>query len=122
MKTTNRKPLFHYPIVALQIVSRETSADPAWRHKTTTMTSSEAFVETMVSHGTELVFGIVGSAFMDALDIFEPAGIRFVSVQHEQNAVHMADGYSRYCRVHSSSENDQFEKSFEYSKRENKLS
>ena len=98
MKTTNRKPLFHYPIVALQIVSRETSADPAWRHKTTTMTSSEAFVETMVSHGTELVFGIVGSAFMDALDIFEPAGIRFVSVQHEQNAVHMADGYSRYSR------------------------
>ena len=44
---------------------------------------------------TDLVFGIVGSAFMDALDIFEPAGIRFVSVQHEQNAVHMADGYSR---------------------------
>ena len=32
---------------------------------------------------------------MDALDIFEPAGIRFVSVQHEQNAVHMADGYAR---------------------------
>merc|ERR1711997_921304 len=49
----------------------------------------------MVSHKTDLVFGIVGSAFMDALDIFEPAGIRFVSVQHEQNAVHMADGYSR---------------------------
>ena len=33
---------------------------------------------------------------MDALDIFEPAGIRFVSVQHEQNAVHMADGYARH--------------------------
>ena len=59
------------------------------------MTSSEAFVETMVSHGTNTVFGIVGSAFMDALDIFEPAGIRFLPVQHEQNAVHMADGYSR---------------------------
>ncbi len=51
------------------------------------MTSSEAFVETMVAHKTEHIFGIVGSAFMDALDIFEPAGIRFVSVQHEQNAV-----------------------------------
>ncbi len=59
------------------------------------MTSSEAFVETMLAHGTDTMFGIVGSAFMDALDIFEPAGIRFVSVQHEQNAVHMADGYSR---------------------------
>ena len=59
------------------------------------MTSSEAFVETMVAHGTDHMFGIVGSAFMDALDIFPGAGIRFVSVQHEQNAVHMADGFSR---------------------------
>ena len=49
----------------------------------------------LISPRTDLVFGIVGSAFMDALDIFEPAGIRFVSVQHEQNAVHMADGYAR---------------------------
>ena len=59
------------------------------------MTSSEAFTETLVSNGTKNVFGIVGSAFMDALDIFPGAGIRFISVQHEQNAVHMADGYSR---------------------------
>ncbi len=51
------------------------------------MSSSEAFVETLVSHGVDNVFGIVGSAFMDALDIFPPAGIRFISVQHEQNAV-----------------------------------
>merc|ERR1719228_3037928 len=49
----------------------------------------------MKAHGTKDVFGIVGSAFMDALDIFPAAGIRFVSVQHEQNAVHMADGYAR---------------------------
>ncbi len=55
------------------------------------MTSSEAFVETMVAHDTKHIFGIVGSAFMDALDIFEPAGIRFVSVQHEQNAVSWFD-------------------------------
>ena len=32
---------------------------------------------------------------MDPLDLFPAAGIRFVSVQHEQNAVHMADGYAR---------------------------
>ena len=37
----------------------------------------------MVAHGTKNIFGIVGSAFMDALDIFEPAGIRFVPVQVE---------------------------------------
>lgn len=61
----------------------------------TRMTPSEAFVETMASHGVTDIFGIMGSAFMDAMDIFEPAGIRFIPVVHEQGAAHMADGYSR---------------------------
>ena len=61
----------------------------------TYMSASEAFVETMVAHGVTDVFGIVGSAYMDALDIFEPAGIRFISVAHEQAAAHGADGYTR---------------------------
>jgi sulfoacetaldehyde acetyltransferase len=61
----------------------------------TRMTPSEAFVETLVAHGVRHVFGIVGSAYMDALDLFGPAGIRFISVAHEQGAGHMADGYSR---------------------------
>jgi sulfoacetaldehyde acetyltransferase len=64
------------------------------------MTPSEAFVETMVSHGVTDVFGIVGSAYMDALDLFPTAGIRFISVAHEQNAAHMADGYSRVSGRH----------------------
>jgi sulfoacetaldehyde acetyltransferase len=42
------------------------------------MTPSEAFVETLVAHGVKHVFGIVGSAYMDALDLFPPAGIRFI--------------------------------------------
>ena len=56
----------------------------------TRMTPSEAFVETLVAQGVTDIFGIVGSAYMDALDIFEPAGIRFISVAHEQGA---RDGY-----------------------------
>lgn len=66
----------------------------------TKMTSSEAFVETLVANDVKDVFGIVGSAFMDPLDMFPEAGIRFVSVQHEQNAGHMADGYSRVTGKH----------------------
>src|SRR5512145_1407431 len=66
----------------------------------TRMTASEAFVETLVAHGVTDVFGIVGSAYMDALDLFPPAGIRFWSVAHEQNAAHMADGYSRVTGRH----------------------
>ncbi len=64
------------------------------------MTPSEAFVETLVAHGIKDTFGIVGSAFMDALDLFPSAGIRFVSVAHEQNAAHMADGYARVTNRH----------------------
>ncbi len=59
------------------------------------MTPSEAFVETLVANGVKDVFGIVGSAYMDALDLFPLAGIRFISVAHEQGAGHMADGYAR---------------------------
>ncbi|MBS1270832.1 MAG: Sulfoacetaldehyde acetyltransferase [Gammaproteobacteria bacterium] len=66
----------------------------------TQMTPSEAFVETMAAHGVTDMFGIVGSAYMDALDIFEPAGIRFIPTVHEQGAAHMADGYSRVTGRH----------------------
>ena len=64
------------------------------------MTPSEAFVETLAAQGVTDVFGIVGSAFMDALDIFPGAGIRFVPTVHEQGAAHMADGYSRVGGKH----------------------
>jgi len=59
------------------------------------MTPSEALVETLVAEGVTLAFGIVGSAYMDALDLFPAAGIRFVSVAHEQAAAHAADGLAR---------------------------
>jgi sulfoacetaldehyde acetyltransferase len=65
-----------------------------------TMTPSEAFVETLVANGVTEMFGIMGSAFMDAMDIFAPAGIRLVPVVHEQGAAHMADGYARVSGRH----------------------
>ena len=64
------------------------------------MTPSEAFVETLVANGVTDMFGIMGSAFMDAMDIFAPAGIRLIPVVHEQGAAHMADGYSRVSGRH----------------------
>lgn len=64
------------------------------------MTPSEAFVETLVANGVTDIFGIMGSAFMDAMDIFAPAGIRLIPVVHEQGAAHMADGYARATGRH----------------------
>ncbi len=64
------------------------------------MTPSEAFVETLVAQGVDTMFGIMGSAFMDAMDIFAPAGIRLIPVVHEQGGGHMADGYARASGRH----------------------
>jgi sulfoacetaldehyde acetyltransferase len=60
------------------------------------MTPSEAIVETLLAEGVDHVCGIVGSAFMDMLDLFPAAGIKFIPVRHEQSAGHMEDAY---CRV-----------------------
>ncbi len=64
------------------------------------MTPSEAFVETLVANKVTKIFGIMGSAFMDSMDIFAPAGIELIPVVHEQGGAHMADGYSRVSGRH----------------------
>ena len=43
------------------------------------MTPSEA----LIAYGVDCVFGIIGSAILDPVDLFDTAGIRFVGVQHE---------------------------------------
>ncbi|MCG1027212.1 sulfoacetaldehyde acetyltransferase [Virgibacillus halodenitrificans] len=68
-------------------------------NKKVKMTPSEAIVETLVKENVKEVYGIVGSAFMDMLDLFPTAGIRFLPVRHEQSAAHMADAYTRVSGV-----------------------
>ncbi len=59
------------------------------------MTPSEAMAEVLVEEGITHVSGIMGSAYMDLLDLFPAAGIDFISVRHEQTAGHMEDAYGR---------------------------
>lgn len=59
------------------------------------MTPSEAMAEVLVQEGVTHVSGILGSAFMDLLDLFPAAGIDFISVRHEQTAGHMEDAFTR---------------------------
>src|SRR5699024_6077046 len=63
------------------------------------MTPSEAIVETLVKEDVKEVDGILGSAFMDMLDLMPTAGIDFLPVRHEQAAAPMADGYGRVSGV-----------------------
>lgn len=59
------------------------------------ITGSEAFVEALRRENVQYIAGIVGSAFMDPLDLFPEAGIRFIQVRHEQSAALLAEGYAR---------------------------
>lgn len=59
------------------------------------MTPSEAIVEQLRMEGVEYCAGIVGSAFMDMLDLFPDAGIRFIACRDEHTAGHMMDAYNR---------------------------
>ncbi len=63
------------------------------------MIVSEAICETLVAEGVDHVCGIVGSAYMDLLDLFPAAGIRFIPVRHEQSAAHMEDAYTRISGI-----------------------
>ena len=82
-------------MVPTKVNGAQQSTGAAHTRAKTKMMSSEAFVEQLAAEGVGLIPGIVGSAFMDALDMFPAAGIRFLPVAHEQNAVHIADGYAR---------------------------
>ena len=59
------------------------------------MTTEEAFVKVLQTHGIEHAFGIIGSAFMPISHIFPDAGITFWDVAHETNGGLIADGYTR---------------------------
>ena len=59
------------------------------------MTTEEAFVKVLQTHGIEQAFGIIGSAFMPISDLFPAAGITFWDVAHETNGGLIADGYTR---------------------------
>ena len=64
------------------------------------MTPSEAMVEVLLQEGVKHVTGIVGSAFMDMLDLFPDAGIEFIPVRHEQTAAPIEDALDRKSVVY----------------------
>ena len=63
----------------------------------TSMTGGKAIVESLRAEGTDLVFGLIGSAGMEIFDALYDAkdAVRFVGVRDERTGTHMADGYAR---------------------------
>lgn len=57
----------------------------------------EAVTDMLADEGADIAFAIMGDANQELLvDMAERGGIRLVHCRHEQNAVGMADGYTRF--------------------------
>jgi len=62
----------------------------------TEMSAGRAVVELLKAEGVRHVFGIVGSTFLDVLDVLhDDKSVEYVNVRHEQGAAFMADGLAR---------------------------
>ena len=59
------------------------------------MTGAQAIVRYLEEEKVEYVFGMAGHANLTFLDAFCDSKVKFISVPHEQIAVHMADCYFR---------------------------
>ena len=62
----------------------------------TEMSAGRAVVELLKAEGVRHVFGIVGSTFLDVLDVlYDDRSVEYINVRHEQGGAFMADGLAR---------------------------
>ena len=60
------------------------------------MSAGRAVIEVLKGEGVRHVFGIVGSTFLDVLDVLhDDKSVEYVNVRHEQGGAFMADGLAR---------------------------
>jgi acetolactate synthase-1/2/3 large subunit/sulfoacetaldehyde acetyltransferase len=60
------------------------------------MSAGRAVIELLKAEGVRHVFGIVGSTFLDVLDVlYDDKSVTYVNVRHEQGGAFMADGLAR---------------------------
>ena len=60
------------------------------------MTAGQAVIELLKVEQVRHVFGIVGSTFLDVLDVlYDDKSVEYINVRHEQGAAFMADGLAR---------------------------
>lgn len=58
--------------------------------------SGKAIIELLKAEQVRHIFGIVGSTFLDVLDVlYDDKSVEYINVRHEQGAAFMADGMAR---------------------------
>src|SRR5512145_50254 len=62
----------------------------------TELSGGRAVIELLKAEGVRHIFGIVGSTFLDVLDVlYDDKSVEYINVRHEQGAAFMADGLAR---------------------------
>jgi thiamine pyrophosphate-dependent acetolactate synthase large subunit-like protein len=62
----------------------------------TETSAGRAVVDLLEAESVRHVFGIVGSTFLDVLDVLhDDKGVKYINVRHEQGGAFMADGLAR---------------------------
>src|SRR5262249_11268996 len=72
------------------------SPRPPGESAVTEMNAGRAVIEVLKAEGVRHIFGIVGSTFLDVLDVlYDDKSVEYVNVRHEQGGAFMADGLAR---------------------------
>jgi acetolactate synthase-1/2/3 large subunit len=59
------------------------------------MTTADIIVQTLISHGTDTVFGLPGVQTYPLFDALARSPIKVITARHEQSAAYMAFGYAQ---------------------------
>jgi len=58
-------------------------------------TGGQALVAALEAHGADIAFGVPGESYLDMLDAFVGADMRFITCRHEAGAANMAEAYGK---------------------------
>ena len=77
-----------------------TKTETTSKAKTTTLTGSEALIQSLMYEGVDTLFGYPGGAIMPVFDALysKKDTMKHILVRHEQGAVHAAQGYARVSK------------------------
>ena len=70
-------------------------ADIKPEHRATALKGAQLLVKALKAEGVDQIFGYPGGANLEIIDAISKSGIRLVRVEHEQGAIHAAQGYAR---------------------------
>ncbi len=78
----------------------EATTETIAKKETTTMTGSEALIQSLMYEGVDTLFGYPGGAIMPVFDALydKKDKMKHILVRHEQGAVHAAQGYARVSK------------------------